>query len=176
MNTILLLLGLAMLTNASSLFDFHKSCDISKWNIIDDVVMGGRSSGSFHLNENGNGVFKGIVSLENNGGFSSVRYRFAAKDVSPYESIVVRLKGDGKRYQLRVKSDKFDQHSYICHFQTSGEWETISVPWSSMYPAFRGFRLNKANFPGEVMEEIGFLIGNKTTEDFKLEIDWISLK
>ena len=48
----------------------------NRWNCLKgtDVVMGGKSSGSFALSPEGHGVFKGAVSLENNGGFSSLRY------------------------------------------------------------------------------------------------------
>ena len=170
-----LLLEIVLMSNTHVLFDFHKSADIANWNIVDDVVMGGRSSGRFFLNTSGNAVFSGLVSLENNGGFSSVRYRFDPKNIEVYNKIVIRIKGDGKRYQLRLKSDKFDRFSYISYFQTSGEWETIEIPFGSMFPTFRGMRLNKSNFPGKVVEEIGFLVGNKTAESFQLEIDWIGL-
>ncbi len=70
--TLILLLTMDTLT----LFDFEKNADIQNWRVVDDVVMGGRSSGSFSLSPEGYGVFAGRVSLENNGGFSSVRYEF----------------------------------------------------------------------------------------------------
>ena len=60
-------------------FDFKTTTDISNWNIVDDVVMGGRSNGTFSLSNEGKGVFKGKVSLENNGGFSMVQYNFETK-------------------------------------------------------------------------------------------------
>jgi NADH dehydrogenase [ubiquinone] 1 alpha subcomplex assembly factor 1 len=45
-----------------------------------------------------------------------------------------------------------------------------------MVPSFRGRTLDMANFPGDSLEEIGFLIGNKKAEDFKLLIDYISVQ
>ncbi|MFQ3182569.1 MAG: NADH dehydrogenase [ubiquinone] 1 alpha subcomplex assembly factor 1, partial [Polaribacter sp.] len=54
------------------IFDFNKSSNIKNWIVIDDVVMGGKSSGSFKLSSDGYGIFMGDISLENNGGFSSV--------------------------------------------------------------------------------------------------------
>jgi hypothetical protein len=47
--------------------------------------------------------FEGSISLENNGGFSSVRYRFQKIQVKEYTSIVIKLQGDGKD-QFRIKS------------------------------------------------------------------------
>ena len=72
--------------------------------IVDDVVMGGRSSGTFELNSKGFGVFKGKVSLENNGGFSSLRYQSKRISINKHTNIVIKLRGDGKAYQFRIKS------------------------------------------------------------------------
>ena len=60
---------------AQVIFDFNKKSDLQDWIIVNDVVMGGRSSSTFKLDEDGEGVFEGNISLENNGGFSSLRYR-----------------------------------------------------------------------------------------------------
>lgn len=158
------------------LFDFEKGSDLANWNIVDDVVMGGRSDGGLRINDEGHAVFQGKVSLENNGGFSSLRYNFRQKKVAAYSNVVIRLKGDGKRYQFRVKSNRYDRHSYIYYFETTGDWQTIKVPLSEMYPTFRGRQLNMPNYPGKEMEEIAFLIGNKKAEAFSLEIDRIGLE
>lgn len=83
--------------------------------------MGGESNGSFSIDNEGNGVFEGTISLENNGGFSSVRHSFEKIEVSKNSIVIIRLKDDGKNYQFRIKSNKNDSHSYITTFQTSGE-------------------------------------------------------
>lgn len=158
------------------LFDFNKDCDLNNWYIMDDVVMGGRSEGNFSINKEGNGVFSGTVSLENNGGFSSLRYAFSAKDIQGQQYCKIRLKGAKKRYQFRVKSSSQDRHAYIHYFETSGDWETISIPLAEMYPSFRGRRLDMDNFPIEQLAEISFLVGNKKAESFELELDWIRLE
>lgn len=75
MHRFALIILFASIMAPTSLFNFTSSTDIKTWYIVDDVVMGGRSSGTFTLNEDGHGVFAGNVSLENNGGFSSVRDR-----------------------------------------------------------------------------------------------------
>jgi hypothetical protein len=85
-----LLLALAFSLPASAhaeekiLFDFKKDGDTSGWMIEDDGVMGGLSKGRFQLNNEGHATFSGNVSLENNGGFSSVQWNFDPIDVSPY--------------------------------------------------------------------------------------------
>jgi len=146
------------------------------WQIVDDVVMGGRSSGNFHFDEEGHGIFSGNVSLENNGGFSSLKCRFEPISMENYSKVVLRLKGDGKSFQFRIKSSSDDRHSYIAHFQTDGSWQTIEIPLNDMYPAFRGRKLAMSNYPGKEMEEFSFLISNKKAESFRMLIDKISLE
>lgn len=157
------------------IFDFNKTSNTNNWNIVDDVVMGGRSSGTFYLDKEGYGVFEGSVSLENNGGFSSLRYRFNKMSTLGYSKVILKLRGDGKTYQFRVKSRSSDYYSYIAFFNTTTEWETIELSLSDMYPAFRGRKLNTSNYDNDSIEEIAFLIGNKKAETFKLEIDSIAL-
>mgnify|MGYP003683025805 CR=1 FL=1 len=158
------------------LFDFTKTKDISNWHVVNDGVMGGISEGNFSLNEAGNGIFEGTVKLENNGGFSSIRYGIGNTAISGKETVCIRLKGDGKTYQFRLKQNKDDRHSYITTFQTSGDWETIEIPLNTLYPSFRGRKLDIGNFSANYIEELGFLIGNKKKESFQLELDYIRLK
>jgi hypothetical protein len=171
---------LLMMTFASMtfqvIFDFNKTADIKSWTVVDDVVMGGRSSGNFKLNGDGFGVFEGSVSLENNGGFSSLRYRFQKTPAMAYTKVVIKLKGDGKKYQFRIKANAADYYSYVASFETSGAWEEIEIPLKDMVPSFRGRVLEQPNFSHDHMEEIAFLIGNKKSENFKLLIDEIVLK
>ncbi|QCX02321.1 CIA30 family protein [Aggregatimonas sangjinii] len=156
--------------------DFSNDEVVKNWYVVDDGVMGGLSEGSFNSTSAGNALYSGTVRTENNGGFSSVRYGFKTKDVSNYKTVKLRLKGDGKSYQFRVKADRDTRYSYINSFETSGEWETISLSLASFYPSFRGNRLNKPNFGGDTMEEIAILIGNKTKESFSLEIEKVYLE
>jgi len=159
-----------------TIYDFERQSKLENWILVNDVVMGGQSTSSFMLNKKGNAIFQGEVSLENNGGFSSLRYRFDSRDTRSYNSVAIRLKGDGLRYQFRVKSQKYDRQSYVYHFETSGDWEWIEIPLDEMYPTWRGQKLRMPNYPGQSMEEIAILIGNKKPEAFQLELDQIVLK
>ena len=157
------------------IFDFNKNANITNWYIVDDVVMGGRSNSRLTVNRQGNGVFRGYVSLENNGGFSSVRYRFKKQNVDGYNKIVIYLKGDGKEYQVRLKENFRDYYSYVYKIKTTNDWQKIELDFDKMYPVYRGRRLNMDNYSGKYLQEIGFLIGNKKAEDFRLSIDKIEI-
>ena len=159
-----------------TIYDFNLDQDLENWYVVDDVVMGGRSDGNLNINEAGNGLFYGDVSLDNYGGFSSIQYRFEQLQIQKYTTCKIRVKGDGKAYQFRMKTSRDDRHSYISHFETTGEWETIEIPMEKMYPSFRGRKLDMPNYPGEKLAQISFLIANKKAEAFELELDWIVLE
>jgi hypothetical protein len=175
MKKLLIVIALFM-CSGTTLYDFSSNNNPGDWYIVDDGVMGGRSNGSFSINSEGHGVFSGIVSLENNGGFSSVRHRFRTKDVSGFSKFLLHVKGDGKRYQFRAKTNSRDYASYVFEFKTDNDWTTIEIPFNEMYPSYRGRRLGQPNYEGELLSEITFLIANKKAEAFKLEIDKIELK
>lgn len=151
------------------IFDFSKEISGKGWYVVNDGVMGGLSKGLFSIKDN-LAVFEGDVSTDNNGGFTMIQNRFKSVSTEKYSSFVIKLKGDGKSYQFRVKSDSNQQFSYVYQFSTSGEWEEITIPFSSLEPRFRGRVLDLSNFDGTKIEEIAFLIGNKRDESFKLSI------
>ncbi|WP_441000030.1 CIA30 family protein [Fodinibius sp. SL11] len=157
------------------IFDFNENTSLHNWETLDDVVMGGSSQGNISLSPEGHGRFSGQVSLKNNGGFSSVRYNLADLKVEPQDQITIRLKGDGKRYQFRVKHDKQAYASYITYFETTGKWEEISISLRDLYPTFRGKNLDQPNFNHHSIQQLGFLIANKKTQVFELLIDKIEL-
>ncbi|NJM87125.1 MAG: NAD(P)H-binding protein [Hydrococcus sp. RU_2_2] len=138
------------------LFDFtNPSTDLKEiWGAVDDVVMGGVSESSIRFIGNC-AVFSGNVSVANNGGFASVRTRNFNPpwDLSGFEGIELRVKGDGKRYKFLIRGeDKWDGMGYSYSFDTlENSWMTIRIPFGDLIPVFRAktipdagaFNLNK---------------------------------
>jgi hypothetical protein len=170
------ILCITMQMTAQEVYDFSHESKPGDWFVVDDGVMGGRSQGNVGLSEEGHGIFQGTVSLENNGGFSSIRTRMEGLETKGYSAFNIRLKGDGKNYQFRVRSQLNERHSYQYEFPTTGEWQEVTIPFDEMIPTFRGMRLNLPNYPGEFLRECSFLISNKKNESFRLEIDKIWLE
>lgn len=162
--------------NEKLIFDFNSGTKISDWVVVEDRVMGGRSNAEISLTDEGHAKFSGNVSLDNNGGFASVRHRLNVEGVKNFSKAVIRLKGDGKNYQFRLKNKSNDRHSYIQEFSTNGEWQEIELDLAKMYPGFRGRKLDIPNWDHDIIQEITFLIGNKKNEEFSLLIDYIRLK
>ena len=119
------------------IIDFSRG-DVT-WPHINDRVMGGISSGEMSAAD-GYATFQGTVSFENNGGFSSVRSQAVVHDLSAFEGLVLRVRGDGKRYGFRLKTDaSFDGVSYQFVVQPpAGEWTEISAPFTDFIPVYRG--------------------------------------
>ncbi|MGD9612971.1 MAG: CIA30 family protein [Kiritimatiellia bacterium] len=162
-------------TDNRTLVQFNRETGLGGWHVENDVVMGGRSQSRLVLDESGNAVFTGAVSLENDGGFASMQCDFAPLDVSGYRAIHLGLKGDGKRYQLRLDAEKNARHSYAADFQTSGAWQEIVLPFADLEPIRHGDRLDLPNYPGQTLARVQLLIGNAKAETFRLEIDRIWL-
>lgn len=141
---VLVLLAVSVTTAAGTreketmtIIDFSRG-DVT-WPNINDGVMGGVSSGRMSAGE-GYATFRGTVSFENNGGFSSVRSPAVVHDLSIFDGLVLRVRGDGKRYGFRLKTDaSFDGVSYQVEIEPpAGEWTEISVPFTDFIPVYRG--------------------------------------
>lgn len=172
--TLLLLIAMANNTQPVSIYDFRKGTSATDWKVQDDVVMGGRSDSQVAIDDEGHAHFHGHVSLENDGGFASILHTLSTPvDVSGLDHFTVRLKGDGKNYTLRVKTDPANQYYFESAFPTSGEWETIEVSFAKMKPVHHGEPVDVPNFSGDKVTKVQFLIGNGEEEDFTVFIDRI---
>ena len=158
-----------------TIFNFTKGINIKNWRTVNDDVMGGISSSSFKLSKAGHGIFQGDVSTENNGGFSSVRYTMNEIAIKESTTIRIKVKGDGKNYQFRLKNKTSDYFSYITTFSTNDEWQVIELKLKDFYASFRGRKLDLANFNKKEIGQVAFLIANGKDEAFKLEIDKIEV-
>lgn len=157
------------------LLNSSENTNLSNWYCINDGVMGGVSEGRIALDKMGVVVFQGRVSTENNGGFASVRCQTGKVNLNGFKGISIFLKGDGKTYQFRLKERDRDQFSYAISFNTNNDWQEIKIAFAELIPVFRGQKLAMSNFKGEYMHEFGFLIGDKQTTPFCLQLKSIKL-
>ena len=146
------------------------------WSIVNDGVMGGRSTSKMELSEDGSALFEGFVSLENNGGFASTRAVFQSLNLSGYAGVILKVRGDGRRYQLRFRmDDASDGVAYRAAFDTaSGEWLELKLRFADFQASFRGSVLSDVDplDPARI-RQMGFLIADKKEGPFRLEIAWV---
>jgi monofunctional biosynthetic peptidoglycan transglycosylase len=140
------------------------------WHPVNDNVMGGISSGMMIQTDNGLN-FRGTLSLENNGGFSSVRHR-VTRNLSDSTGVRLTLKGDGRTYQFRIRQDRnFDGIAWRKEFQTDGSVQTLEMNYEDFMPVWRGRQVKGAGTidAGEITQ-LGFMIADKQPGDFSLSI------
>lgn len=164
------------MSDVSIICDFRERC--LEWRNVDDVVMGGVSHSALQSDSGKSAIFSGVLSLDRNGGFASVRTTLDRHDFSAFDRFRIRVLGDGKRYSFRVRNDaRFDGVVYACDFSTvEGQWMEIDLPFSAFRPLFRGAIVSGAPpiDPGNIVQ-IGFLISSKQEGPFSLQIDWIGV-
>ena len=156
--------------------DFKNQEKAKNWFIVNDGVMGGLSKSEIKMTDDSTGVFQGKVSLENNGGFASTRYQGNVFNLATFDGLIIRIKGDGKKYQLRLRdSGRFDGISYRYIFDTrENEWLEIEAPFSEFVPVFRGRIISDApKISTDNIRQIGFLISDEQEGNFRLEMEWI---
>ena len=147
------------------------------WVTLDDDVMGGHSCSRVVVRD---GVlrFSGTTSLEDKGGFASIRAR-GAFDLADATGLRLRVLGDGRAYQLRIATDarhRVSRVSWRGDFATrAGEWREVAVVFADMQPTYRGTVLEGPALDLSKIEEIGLLIGDRRAGAFSLEVDWIAL-
>jgi len=164
-----------MQPTTNEVYKFTAATKVNEWRIVNDGVMGGVSKSSLGLTVLGYGQFFGHVSLANNGGFASIQLNQSIKLTDEIKYVLLRVKGDGKAYEFRLKSQLTQPESYVHQFITTGDWEIIKLPINDFYPQYFGRKLNRPNFNFSSIAQLSFLISNKQEEDFRLLIDWIGL-
>jgi NADH dehydrogenase [ubiquinone] 1 alpha subcomplex assembly factor 1 len=154
------------------LFHFDSLASVAGWSAIDDSVMGGVSHSRLRHDAAGHAVFEGVVSLENNGGFASVRSRPLDLGVSGAANYSLEVRGDGKRYKLSFRvDDAFDGVSYQARFEAPDTWTVVRLPLSEFQPTYRGRSVPGAPplDPARV-RQIGLIIAERQAGPFALRL------
>jgi NADH dehydrogenase [ubiquinone] 1 alpha subcomplex assembly factor 1 len=142
------------------------------WQVINDDVMGGLSLGSTTLLDT-SFMFSGDISIENNGGFSSV-YRPVSTLSTQFDSINLRVLGDGNLYQIRIRSQVDGYNlAYKLNFYTKKNVEQhLTFRLSDFQASFRGRLISGApELKAENVTHVGFLITNKQPISFALIVN-----
>ncbi len=167
----------AKLIEGEVIMENFDSNNLLNWNIVNDSVMGGRSQATLKLINNTYANFKGYLSLQNNGGFSSIR-AYYPPDLTNVKSIVLKVRGDGRKYNFRIRGNTQSWASYTHSFDTvEGEWNEIELKIDDFYPVYRGYTLkNMPQLSEVIIKEIGIMLSDKIEGSFSIDIDWIMAK
>lgn len=173
-----ILLTISAQPNSTALLNSHVMKSEDKWRIVNDGVMGGISSSKAKVTDEGKIIFNGMVSLDNNGGFASLRSPIKSYNFVEYTGIEIRIKGDGKIYSMSMKETTYFTGSfYTVNFPTKkNEWVTLKFPFDSFALYYFGNKVNSTlKIPLNKVKEISLLIGERQEGTFIAEIDFIKL-
>ena len=146
---------------------------IDKWRIVNDGVMGGISKSNIYLNEANNIIFAGNVSLENNGGFASIRTGFDGNQLKETSTFLLKVKGDGNIYKFRLTM-KGSYANYSADFKTlKDQWMDIEIPIENFKPYYFGRSTRAPKLKVHKVNSLGILISDKQAGNFALEIEYV---
>ena len=178
-------LALLMVTTAMAedslipLFDFTGVEAVKEWQAVNDGVMGGVSEGRFKITDAKTMEFFGTLSLANNGGFASVRSKAKKLDLEKGDTLVVKIRGDGREYTLNLYPNRSrTAFSYRASVQTKkDEWIEVKVPLDEFEATSFGRVVREAGpVKPEEISSVGFLLGDKKAGPFKLEVESIKVE
>lgn len=157
---------------STQVLDFGDKQTVSTWNIVNDSVMGGRSTSQIWSTADGTGLFIGNVSLENNGGFASVRSGPMPGSLEGASQVTLRLRGDGQTYKLRMYTKDNPGVGYTAAFETTdAQWSEQIFQEGDFTPMWRGRVLS--DLPAldfDRVESLGVIISDGQTGSFRIEL------
>jgi monofunctional biosynthetic peptidoglycan transglycosylase len=178
---LLLLMGSFVMAGDTpqTLFEFSGPDAAKEWQNVNDGVMGGVSEGKFTITDKKTLEFFGTLSLENNGGFASVRTKVKKLGLQKGDSIVAKVLGDAREYTLNLYLNKpLIAFSYRATVHTKkDEWIEVKVPLDKFEATSFGRPVKDAGAvrPEEV-NALGFMVSDKKAGPFKMEIEWIKVE
>jgi uncharacterized surface protein with fasciclin (FAS1) repeats len=155
-----------------SVASFENEESLKTWTSVNDGVMGGVSKGGFIRSDQGTLLFRGELSLKNNGGFASIRMKQTELDLSSTNTLVVKAKGDGRTYWIDLRAkDQMAASSYRAYMPTTaGEWKEVRVPLAEFKLQAFGRELPFKPIDPASVASVGFTLADKKEGAFELEI------
>lgn len=151
---------------------------LQQWYTVNDGVMGGKSEGNVRVNDRGNIEFFGNLSLRNNGGFASTRTKPQELDIEEGDTLVARVRGDGREYAMNIYDDtRRMAFSFRAPVKTvKGELIDVRIPLNDFYATSFGRRVGNAKLNASKVNSVGFILADKQPGPFRLEVESIQVE
>lgn len=162
-----------------TLFDFTGADAAKEWQTVNDGVMGGVSEGKFKITDKKTLEFFGTLSLENNGGFASVRTKAKKLGFEKGDTIVAKVKGDGREYHMNLSVPTFQiAYNYRAVFQTKkDEWIEVKLPLDKFEAtSFGQVVKNAGQVKPNSVNALGIMLSDKKAGPFKMEVESIKVE
>lgn len=192
-------------TKPATLFEFRTADDLGMWKTFADSVFGGKSSAMLeHSGPLQNfASFRGVYSREigekasprlKRSGFVGMtgRYNGLYIDLESYQSVVYRVRGDGRAYLANIRTDNWvvgdtAEDIWQAVLLSSGNenkenngWQDVEVPLDAFVLTWRGkvveqpVEMNRTKVTGMGIS----LLGNDEQKEgpYNLDIEWIKAR
>ena len=153
-----------------TLFTFNRP-DEAEWVVVNDGVMGGRSSG-FVAVEDGTLRFTGTL-VTQGGGFTSVRARREV-DLTGEDGLELRVRGSGRPFEVELDDGvrRFGRTvSRRAPVPTSAEWTVVRVPFNRLRSSIFGQPVNAPPIDLAHIRSVGLYMLDGRDGPFRVEVD-----
>lgn len=180
MKLIYLLLAITSLKSfgQSSIIDFGNSAEKNQeWVLLSDNIMGGLTKSKIEYTNN-SVLLSGNISLDNYGGFSSIKTKYESVDLSEYNGIKIKFKSTNQKFAFTLEDNQnWTQPNFKREFSPKKD-----DTWEELIIYFKDFQEIKiGELTGNMMKSkslknivrMGIMTYEKKEGPFSLEVDYI---
>jgi hypothetical protein len=177
---ILLVLGISALQSfcQSSIIDFGNSAEKNQeWKLLSDNIMGGVTKSKIEYTNN-SVLLSGNISLDNYGGFSSIKTKYKSVDLSKYNGIKIKFKSTNQKFAFTLEDNQdWTQPNYKREFSSKKDdtWEEVIIYFKDFQEIVIGEttgNMMKSKSLKNIVR-MGIMTYEKKEGPFSLEVDYI---
>ncbi|XP_014675949.1 PREDICTED: complex I intermediate-associated protein 30, mitochondrial-like [Priapulus caudatus] len=181
-----------------TIWKFNSLDPINKWIVSTDKDHNiGKTEAKLELSPGRKALFHGLLNTEPpkdgyhaKSGFANIMSRRASRsfkrqsylDWNSYTHLLMRVRGDGRSYIIVLHTDGYfdvtwqDQYNYVLFTRGGPYWQTVRIPFSKFFLAFKGRIQDKQSaLPLGNISGLGITCMDAIPGSFQLEIDFIGV-
>jgi hypothetical protein len=166
--------------------DLEDPEELRRWQIVNDGVMGGRSTAEAEVVDSVLSMTGEIVTA--GGGFSSIRLALD-EPLGDATELIVRLRTDGRTYELTVSDAAPGRDRRVSHQGPIGAvgvqneadpswddepWEDVAVDLTDLSATLFGRAVDVVPFQPDSAVEVGIILADGTDGPFRFQLDRIA--
>jgi|TARA_R100000049_G_C1948276_1_gene94429 hypothetical protein len=157
-----------------TLVDFSDPDEFTRWEVVDDGVMGGLSKG--HIEQSDDALsFTGNVNT-NGGGFTSLRRAVPEGAMAGARALRIIYSGDVRTYEVTLRSDARERGRRIAYRatltpeQSDGDWSVAVIDIAQLETSLFGQQVDAPDFATQDAHSIGLIIADGIDGDFAMRL------
>jgi hypothetical protein len=161
--------------------DFGNAPGMSQeWVLLSDNVMGGVTKSNLSYTADA-ALLVGDISFDNFGGFSSMKSKFGAVDLSGYAGVKIRFKSVNQTFAFTLEDSRnWTRPNYKCAFasQKADTWEETTLYFKDFKEYVIG-RQTGAMMDSGVLKNIvrlGIITNEKKEGPFWIQVDYVEFR